>query len=414
MGLLRQGGAALVAAGAIPVAAGALALRPGWRLGFRERLGLSGEHDAGAVWLHAASVGESMLLARVAPSLRKQGHRVQATLTTTSGCATLRRVLPDLPVRLAPLDHPWSVSAALSAALPPALVLFETELWPSLIAGTKARGIPVALISGRLSDRAYRRYRRVQSLVAATLRRVDRIGARSDSDAQRFIALGADPSRVRVTGDLKLQPATVAPAADLMRLLDGPLILVAGSTHAGEERAALLALSACREAGLSVALVVAPRHLERLPEVERELCASGRSWLRRSEAGHRTLEPGDVLLLDGYGELASVYQAASLAFVGGTLVPVGGHNLLEPVHAGCPVLFGPHLSQVREVASQLVQAGVGRRVDDAAALARACVDGLSASTAGRKIRFEPDQVSRGGPLERSLDLLREVLSEPSP
>jgi 3-deoxy-D-manno-octulosonic-acid transferase len=393
-----------------------MALRPDWRSGADERLGLSGEYDPGAVWLHAASVGEAMLLARLAPAIRKQGHRVQASLTTESGRNVLRRRLSDVPVRLAPLDHPWPVSAALAQASPAALVLVETELWPSLIAGASRRQVPIALVSGRLSSRSWPRYRRLRSLLAPTLRRIDRIGARTAEDAARFVALGADPARVSVTGDLKSAPAeeSEAPAADLARILAGPLLLVAGCTHAGEEQAALGALAACREAGLPVALLLAPRHLERLPEVERELATSGHRWRRRSRSSPLPLSPGEVLLLDTLGELSSSYRHADLAFVGGSLQPVGGHNLLEPVQAGCPVVFGPHTEEVDEVAEQLVDAGMGRRVRDAADLARACVEGLAARAVDGGATAQGDAQLDSDALTRTLELLREVIPEPSP
>jgi len=415
-GVLRQGGAAIVAAGAAPLALAALAFRPAWRSGADERLGLSGEYDPGAVWLHGASVGEAMLLARLVPAIRKQGHRVQASLTTLTGRDTFRRVQPDVPVRLAPIDHPWPVASAVAQARPAALVLVETELWPSLIAAASRRSVPLALVSGRLSVGSWQRYRSLRPLFARTLQRIDRIGARSEADAERFVSLGADPGRVHVTGDLKREPLSTAPAAqpDLERMLAGSLVFVAGSTHAGEERAALGALFACRELGLPVVLVLAPRHLERLSEVERELVASGQRWRRRSEALEGPLQPGEVLLLDGLGELASAYRHAQLAFVGGTLAPVGGHNLLEPIQAGCPVLFGPHTDRVSEVAAQIIEAGVGRAVRDAADLARACVEGLSAAAAtpaAAAIHFES---LRTDALARTLELLHEVIPEPSP
>jgi 3-deoxy-D-manno-octulosonic-acid transferase len=413
---LRQGGAAIVAAWAAPLAAAALAARPQWRVGADERLALAGEYDPGAVWLHGASVGEALLLTRLVPVIRKQGHRVQASLTTPGGRDTLRRMQPDVPVRLSPIDHPWPVAAAVARARPAALVLVETELWPSLIAAVSRRGVPNALLSGRLSSRAWPRYRRLRPLFSRTLQRIDRIGARTAEDAERFVALGADPKCVRVTGDLKREPAGPASAAalDLEPMLSGPLILVAGSTHASEERAAIAALEACLEAGLPAALVLAPRHIQRRPEVERELAASGLSWRRRSGGIREPLEPGDVLLLDTLGELASAYAYADLAFVGGSLVPVGGHNLLEPVQVGCPVLFGPYTDAVADMAAEIVEAGVGRPVGDAAELARACVEGLSGRAASGASPAVGATHLRTDALEQSLDLLREVLPEPSP
>lgn len=411
---LGQGGAALAAAVAAPVwAAGAL-VRPRWREGAGERLGWRGDCEPGAIWLHGASVGEALMVARLAEALADSGHRVQASATTVTGRSALRRALPSLPVRLAPLDHPWCVASALRAARPSALVLVETELWPSWITAVSRRGAPVALVSARLSDTSFVRYQHLRGLVARTLGRIARIGARSDEDAQRFLALGAPRERVRVTGDLKrapaARPASLAP--DLAAMLAGPPIVVAGSTHAGEEAAALAALDACAAAGRPAALVLAPRRPERCRELESRLAAEGRPHRRRSRGDARPLAEGEVLLLDTLGELAGVYARARVAFVGGTLVPVGGHNLLEPAQQGCPVLFGPEIGNVRDAAGLLLGAGAGKRVRDARELAEG-VTGWLTSDAGRvAARATAEVRARSESLGATLALLHEILPAP--
>ncbi len=367
--------AAFAALALAPVAAGALALRPAWRVGLRERLGVQPGLPPGAVWVHGASVGEILAASRLVDRLRSGGHSVVSSTVTLAGREVMRRAHPEIPCHLAPLDHPWCVESALARVQPAALVLIETELWPSWLAAAERRGIPIALVSGRVSDQSYPRYQRFQRFIGPALRRIAAIGARTAADAERFLALGAPPERICVTGDLKLEPAEEgAPLApDLGRVLGGVPLFVAGSTHPGEERAALAALAHAAKEGLPAALVLAPRRLERAAEVERIARVGGRVVRRRSALGSAPLREGEVLVLDSVGELTPVYARAAVAFVGGTLVPVGGHNVLEPVFAGRPVLFGPHTENARHAVVILEASGAGRRVADADELAKALV-----------------------------------------
>jgi 3-deoxy-D-manno-octulosonic-acid transferase len=368
--------AALGAVAALPVGLGALALRPGWRAGWRERLGAAGLRAPGAVWVHGASVGEITAATRLIDRLRKEGLEVVASTTSLSGREVVQRARPDVPCQLAPLDHPWCVAAALKRVEPAALVLIETELWPCWIAEAARRRIPLLLVSGRLSDRSYPRYRRLRPLLRATLRRFHSIGARTPLDRERFIDLGADPETVSVCGDLKLESdgsqRPVSP--DLASLLGDAPLFVAGSTHPGEESAALDALVQIERAGLAAALVLAPRRVERAAEVEALARAAGRNVRRRTALGARPLNAGEVLVLDTLGELAPLYARAAIAFVGGTLVPVGGHNILEPVLARCPVLYGPHTRNVRHAAEILEPSGAGLRLPRADALGPAALE----------------------------------------
>ncbi len=364
---------ALVAALALPIAAATLLLRRSWRIGVPERLGLHPPRPAGAVWVHAASVGEILAATRLVDELLAAGCAVVTSTVTPSAREVMRRKRPDVPCHLAPLDHPWCVGAALDRVRPAALVMVETELWPCWIAAAGRRGIPVVLVSGRLSDRSFPRYRRLAWVIAPTLARLRAIGARSEADARRFRDLGAPPENVSITGDLKLEvdpePARLAP--DLERLLGSVPLVVAGSTHAGEEEAVLAALEEAERAGLPAALVVAPRHRDRAAEVARLVRRAGRRLRRRTSPGEAPLDAGEVLLLDTLGELPALWLRADVAFVGGTLVGVGGHNVLEPVSAARPVLFGPHTGNVRQAAELVVSAGAGVRVKDAADLGAA-------------------------------------------
>ena len=243
MGVFRNSAAALTAAVGAPVMLGALALRPDWRPGFRQRLG-AGPAAVGGLWLHAASVGEVRASARLVEQLGERGYALTLSTTSATGRALAATLHPDRVRRLAPIDHPWCVQAALRAARPSGLVLVETELWPSWIAACARAEVPMAVVSGRISDRSFPRYRRLGVWLARTLRRLDAIGARTEVDAERFVALGADPSRVSVTGDLKLDPGDAPRGLDpelAARLGKAPLF-VAGSTHPGEEAAVFEAL----------------------------------------------------------------------------------------------------------------------------------------------------------------------------
>lgn len=353
-----------------------LLLRPGLREGLGERLGGLPRQEPGRVWVHGASMGEARAGASLLVQLARLGLRGFGSSVTASGREVLNRVAPQIPSSFAPLDHPFCVARALARVRPSALILIETELWPSLILGARRRGIPVWVASGRISDRSFSRYRRLSWLVAPILRRLDGVAARSQVDADRFAALGVPAQKICVLGDLKLDPtiARAHLATDLVRATSSVAIFVAGSTHRLEEQAALDALAACERRGSELALVIAPRHSQRLAEVEKTIRASGRRLFLRSQLVDQRLANGDVLLLDSIGELAALYAAAQLAFVGGTLVGVGGHNLLEPLFEGCPVLFGPNLQNVRESSALARESGAGIEVEDPAALARAVVE----------------------------------------
>jgi 3-deoxy-D-manno-octulosonic-acid transferase len=323
-------------------------------------------------------VGEIRAAIALLDRLRESGENVVASTMTPTGRDLLRRMRPQVPCALAPVDHPWAVEAALRRVRPSVLVLVETELWPSWILAAHRDCVPVVVVSGRISDRSFPRYRRVARWLRPILERIAAVGARSPVDAGRFRTLGARAERVQVTGDLKLEPPLESArlAADLGAVLGEVPLLVAGSTHEGEERELLGVLDGVERAGLRAALVLAPRHPERFDPVEALARESGRALRRRSRLGSHPLADGEVLLLDSMGELPALYARSAVAFVGGTLVPVGGHNLLEPILEGRPVLFGPHTENTREAAALALESGAGCRVAGGADLARTAIEAL--------------------------------------
>lgn len=366
---------------AIPVALLAVPFSPRLRGGLLERLrplpradsraprpeGGRANARANAVWIHAASVGEAEACAPLVEALRERGMSVLATTSTLTGRARLRARFPGLRVRLAPLDLPGLVHASLWRSRVGTLVLIETEIWPNLIHAAVGAGVRVVMAGARISDRSFPRYRWLRPLIAPLLRRVARVGARSEQDRQRLLALGASAERTVVVGDLKLdRPAPAAPGPELRAALGPGPFFVAGSTHPGEEEAVLSAWQALRETGDALRLVLAPRHPERVAEVLKTVRRHGATPGLRSQGA----ADAPVVVVDTIGELGAIYALAELVFVGGSLAHVGGHNLLEPVQAGCVVMHGPHVENQRTQQALLAPLDVLRPVDGAVGLAR--------------------------------------------
>ncbi len=343
--------------------------------------------DDRPVWLHAASVGEVQALAGLLELLRTQNPHLSLLVTvgTPAGLARARALYapaawPGLTVMAAPWDLPGAARRFVDAMHPRAAVFVETELWPNLIAAAAARSVPLALVSARVSARSLARYRRwAPELMRTTVRAFEWIGAQSREDGARFVALGADPVRVVVAGNLKfdvpLPPGILEQGAALRgRVAPARAMWVAGSTHEGEEAMCLAAqreLESTAAAGGMTAplLVLAPRRPERFEKVAQWLVAQQVASVRSASGAVVGLQTS-VLLVDRIGELLAFYAAADVAFVGGTLVPVGGHNLLEPAALAKPVLAGPCTFNAPEAARLLEECGSLRRVDDGASLAR--------------------------------------------
>jgi 3-deoxy-D-manno-octulosonic-acid transferase len=329
-------------------------------------------------WLHAVSVGEAIAAAPLVEGLRRLHPElplVVSTVTATGARVVAERLGGVATHRYFPLDFPGAVRRAVAAIDPAFFICMETELWPNVLRELGRRGVPTMIANGRLSDRSYGRYRILRPAMRRVLADVRVLAMRSDEDARRVIALGAAPERVVVTGNLKHDAPPDPPGAtDLWRRLlglrDGQRVWVAGSTHRGEEEAVLAAHAAGQSVQPDLALVLAPRHPERVEEVLALVLARGWRAVRRSTlpAAARSARP-PVIVLDTVGELAQVYGIADVVFVGGSLVPRGGHNVLEPALRRKPVLVGPHTDNFREAAALLVDAGAAVVVTEAASLA---------------------------------------------
>ncbi|MGH2898314.1 MAG: 3-deoxy-D-manno-octulosonic acid transferase, partial [Solirubrobacteraceae bacterium] len=316
----------------------------------------------GTVWVHAASVGEAEAAAPLLSALIANGVHVIATTLTLTGRARLRARLPRLPVRLMPLDLPGLVQRSLARAQVAVVVLIETELWPVLIHAAERRGTRVIVAGARISDRSFPRYRWLHGFFAPLLERLHRVGARSELDRQRFVALGARAERCSVVGDLKLDRLEAPSAsASLVQALGAGPFLLGGSTHAGEEEALLAAWRQLRAtAAPDLRLVLAPRHPERVADVLNTVRRHGAGAGLRSQGA----PDAEVVVVDTVGELASLYALSELVFVGGTLAHVGGHNLVEPVQAGRVVVHGPYTENQRTQEDLLAPLGVLHRVEN--------------------------------------------------
>jgi 3-deoxy-D-manno-octulosonic-acid transferase len=333
-----------------------------YRTGWSERLGtvpdrLFHEVSPNTIWIHAVSVGEVLAISRVTDALKAQlpGWRIVVSTTTDTGQRLARARFGEDNVFYFPLDLPFAVRAYLQALRPKLLVLAESEFWPNLLHSAKLSRATVAVVNARVSDRSLPGYLRFRGLLASVMTNVDLFLAQSDEDARRLVQIGALAERVQVSGNLKFEvkpaavPAIVASfAAALQREEVGPT-LVAGSTLENEEAMVLETFRQVVSRYPGALLVLAPRHPERFDVVASLLASSGLRFQKRSQWDGAKPIAGGVFLLDTIGELASLYQFADLAFVGGSLVPRGGHNVLEAAQFGAAILVGPHTENFRDI-----------------------------------------------------------------
>lgn len=395
-----------------------------YRAGLPQRLGLVRAQlrrfvgGRPVIWVHAVSVGEVLAVSRLVQELDVAfpEHRVVVSTTTSTGQELARDRFDVERVFYCPLDLPWAVAAYLNALRPSLLVLAETEFWPNLLSGCSRRGIPVAVVNARVSDRSYPRYAKLRALWKPFLSRLQRVLAQSKTDAERLLRIGCSAQAVTVCGNLKfdVRAPRATEAASLLRQAAGSArILVAGSTLEGEESALLEAWPQLLKANANLVLVLAPRHPERFAAVAALLSRSGVAWQRRSEwaaTQAEALPPGSILLLDTIGELASLYALASVAFVGGSLVSAGGHNPLEPAQFAVPVVMGPSFVNFRAIVDELLQAEAMRIAEPqqlAATLAELLAEPARAAEIGARAKVVFDH--QAGATARSVAALKALL-----
>ena len=373
---------------------------PSYREGLMQRFGFGAAASAPSIWVHAVSVGEVQAAASLVTSLRARFPDIPLTLTTVTptGAARARALFgAAVDVRYVPYDLPGSVRRFFARVQPRVAVILETELWPNLYRACGKRRVPLVLASARISPRSVGRYRMLASLFRETLSHGIVIAAQGEGDAERFRAIGANPAKTHVVGNIKFDLSLPEDIRERGRdrrerhAAGGRFLWVAGSTHEGEEAAALEAQHALEAAGVPNLVVIAPRHPSRFEAVAAQLAARGAVVARRS-ADDRAGPGTQLLLLDSIGELMDWYAAADAAFVGGSLVPIGGHNLLEPAALAVATLSGPQVFNAQEIADALVAEGAVELVQDAAGLAQALL----------RLARDPAERARRGALGQAL------------
>ena len=333
------------------------------------------------VWVHAASVGEVLASRSLIQRIKKAfPHNVLLLTTMTrTGQETAKKQIPEADVvAFLPLDHPLILRHVMKRVKPRFLLIAETELWPNLLHASGKTGIPTVLFNGRISDRSIRRYLRLKFFFQAYLASISLFLMQTEHDQSRIIAIGAPPEKTRVMGNIKYDQAPPDVAGDVaaemaktLGLRGDESVFIAGSTRPGEEELLLPLFKELREEIPHLLLVLAPRHLDRLEEVERILRGETLSWVRRTSlpvlenvSNRHSQNLPNIILLDTMGELVKLYSLAKLVFVGGSLVPLGGQNPLEPLFFKKCVLFGPHMSNFAEIARFLTEAKGAVQVKD--------------------------------------------------
>jgi 3-deoxy-D-manno-octulosonic-acid transferase len=337
-----------------------------------------------SIWLHAVSLGEMSAAAPLARALRLRFPHMALVVTTATPAGRARAAAlfeGDADIRFLPYDTPGAVRRFLARTRPRAAIIMETELWPNLLRECERRGIPVLLASARLSLRSVSRYRRFGGLFAGVFSKNLVVATQTAEDAERFKSIGAAAQRTLVVGNVKFDVRVEAGIVQAGRALRAVLagarpVWIAGSTHAGEEEQLLDAHSALLTSTPNAVLLLVPRHKDRFAAVAELLARRGVRFARRSrmasgEQAPRLPDDTPVLLVDTVGELATLYASADVAFVGGSLVAVGGHNLLEPAALGLPVLTGPSHFNGEEIAQLLLARGAAQEVQSAQDLAAA-------------------------------------------
>jgi 3-deoxy-D-manno-octulosonic-acid transferase len=385
------------------------------------------------IWFHAASVGEVKVLSTIIPEVKKRRaqYAIVVSTVTKTGRREAERLLEGIElVFFLPVDLKRFVRRTLNRLEPKTLILVETELWPNLIREAKTRGCPVTLINGRISESSLGRYLLVKSLMQRTLSCIDLLCMQSEEHKRRIMLLGADARKIEVTGNLKFDrlvfTGQAQEAEGLRRELHIPdhfRVIVGGSVRSGEENMLIPVFKRLQEENDNLLFILAPRHLDRLKVIEMALSDQQMQFVRRNQLDQlaRNTRSNDgvvggdrrVIILDTIGELFKIYSLADVAFVGGSLVPVGGHNLLEPAIHGVPVLFGPYVDNSKEEAQILIESGGGIQVQNTEqlylSLSGLLSDNAKRTQVGKKAKEVVQQ--KTGVSRRTADLIFSLLDE---
>lgn len=394
-----------------------------WRRGLCQRLGgvprRAGERPC--LWVHGASVGETLLAKGFIAAWRKAhpDWDVAVSAFTPTGVEVARKNFGDLPVFFWPLDLGFCCGRSLGRIRPAAVVLIEMEVWPGFVAAAAARGIPVAVVNGRITERSAGRYDRVP-FMKKTFARISRFCAQEEQYAWRARTIGFAAERVTTTGNMKFDGLPEAPSEEAKAALAaklgiaaGAAVLVGGSTHDPEEKLLLGAFEELRAAHPGLRLVLVPRHPERAADVVRAAAEAGHETVRKTDIDQGVAPPADaVVVVDTVGELRTLWGLATVAYVGGSLTPRGGQNIMEPAAMGKPVVFGPNMENFREARELLVGAQGCRQVKDAAELLQALQDLFRDGEAARVMGAKAQEALRdkAGATARNVVEIERVLA----
>jgi 3-deoxy-D-manno-octulosonic-acid transferase len=407
--------------------------RGNWQAGFQERFGKfssklkSALTNRQTLWIHAVSVGEVNIATQLIRALetRLPNLKIVVSTTTSTGMGELRKRLPSHIEKIYyPIDRRAYVSRALRVINPEAVVLVEAEIWPNFLWTARSRRIPTFLVNARLSERSYRGYRRFRFLFGPLFRSFAGVGVQNDADKQRLITLGARPDAVRVVGNLKFDGAVIAekPTLDVPTLLHklavepSAPIIVAGSTHAGEEAILARVCRKLRKEFPKLFLIVVPRHFERGKEAGTDVQSAGLKLVYRTEISADTaFRPGEVdcLLVNTTGELREFYRPATVIFVGKSLAGEGGQNPIEPAALGKPVVFGPNMQNFASITEAFLRGNAAVQVKDEGALEQCFRELLKNASRREELGRKALQVVKEnkGSIDRTVDMIVEHLKE---
>ncbi len=412
----------------LPYYAIQMARRERYRAGLKQRLGIypvslwSKLQQRKRIWIHAVSVGEVLAIIPLLKLLQEElpdWSIVLSTVTLTGQRIAREKVGGNAVVVYYPLDFRFAVRRALQIISPSVIILVETEIWPNFISAASGRNIPIAIVNGRISDRSYRRYLCGRFLLKKLLGKVELFCMQTELDKERIRSIGAPPEKIKVTGNMKfdcpIKPSDkgedVKIAASL-GIKPQQKIIVAGSTHRGEEEIMLNIFRKVKKKHDETVLIIAPRHPERAEEVKSLADSMGeRAILKSQLKASGTLHPNSVLIVDTIGQLLRIYRCATMVFVGKSLVEGGGQNIIEPASLGKPVLFGPNMQNFREAAELLLKNGGAIQVRDETELQERLIYLLENSEEREKIGLRAASImarSRGA-TELNLRLIRELL-----
>lgn len=375
-----------------------------------------------AIWIQAVSVGEVALCRSLIPLIKKsfpERSIVISTITRTGNDYAKKLFSQDAIILYFPLDLSFIVKKVIDKIRPKLYIMVETEIWPGVLRELKNKRVPSVLLNGRISDRSFGKYKLVKRFLRDTLGSIGSFCMQSDLDADRIISMGGDPARVRVTGNMKFDADCAAASkiidktVNMFGLKPAERVIVAGSTHGGEEEPVIAAYNRIVKNFPEMKLIIAPRHIERVGEVERVIRKFGMNSVRMSRPGREDGSQGgqSVFVIDAIGHLIDAYSIAEVVYVGGSLIPHGGQNPIEPAILGKPVIFGPYMFNFKNVAASLLEGGGAIRVSDGKGLA----DQIERLVNDKDLRSRMGSnavnviMRNRGATERNLSVVKEVM-----